>query len=492
MPHIEAASLAPTILIVEDSRAIYGELKQFIESELAYSVDIVTTFDEAEEYFRHGEHDIFLAIVDLHLPGSPNGEIVDRVRKEGVPVLVFTSDISSETRERMQSKGIIDYIVKDSQAPKNIVEYISRLGRNQAIQVLVVEDSDSFCKFLCGLLEKQMFQVTGVGDGLTAKELLVQPNDFAMVIIDYALPGMDGLELTKAIRETYTKKEMTIMGLSSIDDPMLSVQFIKNGANDFIAKPFEIEEFYCRVNHDVEMMDIMRAFRKADKVKNQFLGMAAHDLRSPINGIQGMSEMLLADVFGPLNKEQREMLDFIHEANTHMNHLVNDLLDISVIESGKLHLLKAEGNLEEMIAQHLRIHSFAATKKTISIKHYFQGIEPFVFDQRRVGQVIDNLMTNAIKFSPHRSQVEVYVTRENNDVRVCVRDYGKGVPAGEEKLLFQSFQKTSVSPTAGESSTGLGLPIVKKIVEAHGGTVWVESEYEQGATFCFSLPVRNN
>lgn len=482
--------MTPTVLIVEDSRVVYGELKRSIETTLGFKADVVTTYDACEEYLKQHSQDVFLAILDLHLPGSPDGEIVDLVCSMAVPCIVFTSDFTEAMRTRMQSKDIIDYIVKDAHAVKNIISYIDRLNRNRQVKALVVEDSGSFRFFLCSLLHKQMFQVLDVPDAESAIKILQTEQDIRIIIIDYALPGMDGIALTQVVRSRSSKEEVIVIGVSSVADSMLSVQFIKNGANDFIVKPFEIEEFFSRINHNMEVVDFMLELREANRIKNQFLGMAAHDLRSPINGIQGLAEMLLGDSYGPLNEEQREMIEFIHEANKHMNSLVSDLLDISVIEAGKLQLLMGDGSLEGLIEKHLRIHSLAAKKKNITLIKDFQTLSNFIFDSRRVGQVIDNLMTNAIKFSHPGKVIEIFLTKDEGFAKVCVRDQGQGVPPDEEELLFQSFKKTSVLPTAGESSTGLGLPIVKKIVEAHGGKVWVESIFGKGATFCFTLPMK--
>ncbi len=178
---------------------------------------------------------------------------------------------------------------------------------------------------------------------------------------------MNGVDLTRAIRARYSKEQMPVIGISSSKIPMLTARFIKSGANDFIGKPFEIEELYCRVDNNVEMVDTIRRLRRANKVKNQFLGMAAHDLRSPINGINGLTEMFLGGLCGGLTDEQREVIEFIHSANLHMNDMVNDLLDISVIESGRLQLVKNVVDLGEVIKERLRIQSLTAKAKAITI-----------------------------------------------------------------------------------------------------------------------------
>ncbi|WP_158948310.1 hybrid sensor histidine kinase/response regulator [Pseudodesulfovibrio cashew] len=489
MKHAAVSQTPPILLIVEDSKLVRGELKRAIGSAFAFQIEMVASYEEAREYLDWHSRDIFLAILDLNLPGSPSGEIVDLFCSMRVPSLVLTSDFTETTRERMQSKEIIDYLVKDAHAVENVLAYIDRLYRNRSTKVMVVEDSELSRLYVSSLLHRQMFKVIDVPDAESGLRILEQQDDVGLVIIDYALPGMDGIELTQRIREKFSKETMAVIGLSSVSDTMLTARFLKNGANDFITKPFEVEGFFCRINHNVEMLDSMRALRDANMVKNQFLGMAVHDLRSPINGINGLAEMLLSDMCGPINEEQREIIGYIRTANRQMNALVSDLLDISVIESGKLELVLDQRNLREVVEQRLRIQGFAAKRKNILLKRTLEDVREFRFDRNRVGQVLDNLLSNAIKFSPVSEVIEISMGEEDGHAVICVTDHGQGIPPDEADLLFQTFRKTSVQPTAGESGAGLGLAIVHKIVLAHRGRVWVESEYGKGATFCFSLPL---
>jgi len=482
----------PIILIVEDSRAIVSELQRKLDGLVGFRTEVVSTLADAREFLNWHSKDIFLAILDLNLPDSSGGEIVDLFCSMAVPSIVFTADFNETTRKRMLSKEIIDYVVKDTNAVGNITDYIVRLLRNRETKVLVVEDSKSFRFSLCSMLEKQMFQVVDVGNAEAALEVMEREASIRLVIVDYGLPGMNGVDLTRKLRAKYSKDTLSIIGLSISDDPLLTVRFIKSGANDYIAKPFEVEEFYSRVGHCVETLDRIRQLQDANQVKNRFLGMAAHDLRGPINGINGFTEMLLGDLCGEMNKEQREAVEYISSANLHMNDLVSDLLDISVFEAGKLQLIKSESDLRDIIEIRLGIHAIEAKKKSITFESDLEDVGSFVFDSKRMRQVLDNLLSNALKFSPHGGVVEISLEKKGAEIEVCVRDQGEGVPEGEERLLFKSFEKTSVRPTAGESSTGLGLPIVKNVVEAHGGQVWVESEYRKGAMFCFTLPLESS
>lgn len=226
-----------------------------------------------------------------------------------------------------------------------------------------------------------------------------------------------------------------------------------------------------------------------NQLKNRFLGIAAHDLRNPLTTVRGLSEILLSEATGPLTAEQKEYLSVINTASNGMLALVNDLLDISIIESGKLELELRRASIIELIRERIRIFRVLAEKKGITLHHSFALVSDPVFDVNRIAQVIDNLIGNAIKFSPDCSMVEITVEQSGESVSVSVRDEGSGISTEDQCKMFREFEKLDAKPTAGEKSTGLGLAIVKKIVEAHRGSMKVDSQIGLGSRFTFTLPV---
>lgn len=232
------------------------------------------------------------------------------------------------------------------------------------------------------------------------------------------------------------------------------------------------------------------ALEKLNDEKNRFLGIAAHDLRNPLNAIQMYSEFLLEEAANALSVEHLEFVSIIHSSSRFMLQLVNDLLDVAVIESGKLNLELEPVDIVEMVRHNTAVNSVMAAKKGIRLNfEYDPDIPELLIDPAKIEQVLNNLITNAVKFSHSGSAVEVRVARAGEQVLVSVRDQGQGIPAQDLGKLFEPFQKTSVKSTGGEQSTGLGLAIVRKIVNGHRGKVWVESEVGKGSTFFVSLPV---
>ncbi len=234
---------------------------------------------------------------------------------------------------------------------------------------------------------------------------------------------------------------------------------------------------------------LRRTVTDLNELKNKFLAMAAHDLRNPLVASRDFSEMLLDEELGSLKDEQKEVLSLIHESSDYMLNMVSELLDVSVIESGKLELQLSPGTLREVLEERVRISQNTAQKKNIRLHATYSEIPEAVFDKRRIVQVVDNLISNAIKYSPQDTNIYIYLEQVGQMAKVRVCDEGPGISPKDQEKLFGEFQRLSARPTAGESSTGLGLSIAKKIVEAHQGTIGVESELGSGATFYFTIPL---
>jgi len=263
----------------------------------------------------------------------------------------------------------------------------------------------------------------------------------------------------------------------------------------------EIEELAAQINDMIEglnerervkgenavLKDLTEQLKKLNDQKNKFLGMAAHDLRNPIGGILGYSEMLLE---GELSEDDQAMVSRIQQSSQFMLRLLNDLLDISQIESGKLDLKLESTDIAALVTQNVELNRIIAAKKNIKVAlTATAGLPRLQVDPSKVEQVLSNLISNGIKYSFPDTTVSVSVEARDPDVLICVRDQGQGIPADELGKVFQEFQKTSVKSTAGEKSTGLGLAIVQKIVEGHGGRIGVESEVGKGSMFFFTLPL---
>ncbi len=224
--------------------------------------------------------------------------------------------------------------------------------------------------------------------------------------------------------------------------------------------------------------------------KNELLGMAAHDLRTPLSAILGYAQFMVGDAAGITADQERLFLDRIKVSAEFMLKMIDDLLDVARIEAGKLHLRREDTDLEALLRGAVEVAGVLARPKEIAVTFACPDPLPgFSVDPVKIEQVMNNLLGNAVKFSGPGTRVEVVAAIRDGAVAVSVQDQGPGIPAAERDRLFRPFGTTSVRATGGEKSTGLGLAIAKRIVEAHGGALSVHSEVGQGSIFRFTLPL---
>jgi len=228
--------------------------------------------------------------------------------------------------------------------------------------------------------------------------------------------------------------------------------------------------------------------RQLDEAKNAFLGMAAHDLRNPLNTIRLSSSVLANPEYVIPEPDRRAILVAMNAQVDYMLALLNDLLDVSHIESGKLDLQLQSVPLADFLSEAVERHARLAAPKGIAVELEPVSAGHVRADPLRLRQVLDNLISNAVKFSPPQKRVSVSALATTATWRIAVADQGPGLTTRDRQRLFQDFARLSARPTGDEKSTGLGLAIARRVVEAHGGQIGVDSEPGRGATFWFTLP----
>jgi signal transduction histidine kinase len=238
-----------------------------------------------------------------------------------------------------------------------------------------------------------------------------------------------------------------------------------------------------------EIQEKSRALAEASRHKSQFLANMSHELRTPLNAILGYTELILDDIYGDTPERMRTVLKRIESNGKHLLALINDVLDLSKIEAGQLSLSLADYSLNEVARNvYSAVEPLAAQKKLRFKLEVPPDLPRGRGDEHRLTQVLLNLVGNGIKFTD-AGEVRINATAANGSFRVAVADTGPGISAADQGKLFQEFQQADSSITKNKGGTGLGLAISKRIVEMHGGTIWVESEVGKGSTFVFTLPV---
>ncbi|NKN36317.1 diguanylate cyclase [Agrobacterium sp. a22-2] len=252
------------VLLIEDSRSIASVLSHRLAVELGTTVTHCASTKALREAIvgRGRKYDI--AVVDLNLPDSPNGEVLDMAVEQGIPVIVFTATFNLDMRERIVERGVSDYIIKDNdRALDMVVASVERVLSNRAVRILVVDDVASARRHLVELLTLQQFSVLEASTGTQALDMLRQHSDISLVLTDYNMPDMDGYELTRRIRRSYDSSQLRVIGISSSSDRLLSASFLKAGACDFVYRPYVAEELQCRINQNIETLSQIRQLREA-------------------------------------------------------------------------------------------------------------------------------------------------------------------------------------------------------------------------------------
>ena len=240
----------------------------------------------------------------------------------------------------------------------------------------------------------------------------------------------------------------------------------------------------------VEKSRLYQQLVELNQLKSKFLGIAAHDLRSPIGVVKSYLQLFLGGYLGEVPASQREIIEKMDNSCQTMLGLINDLLDVTAIEAGQLELKTRDVDLTAYLQECHATNAMLAKAKSIELALDLEPDLPHVMmDPDRINQVLNNLITNACKYSFPNTVITLRARVTGNEVAIAVQDQGQGIPESELPKMFTDFGKTSVRPTRGEKSIGLGLAIVKRMVEAHGGRIWVESQVGAGSTFTFTLPL---
>lgn len=491
------------VLVVEDSKLFTQIVRRGVEGRLGYHMLHAATLAEARVLLAEHAQSILIALLDLHLPDAANGEIIDVVAAYKIPSVVFTGSFSDELREFVLSKHAVDYITKDSPGNFDLVlDLVSRINRNCDTSILVVDDSKVSRHYIQDLLTLHRFTVLQANGGDEALALVEAHPELALAIVDYNMPGMNGVELCRKIRAKRGRHDLVVIGVSAYGNNVVSAQFMKNGANDYLNKPFVPEEFFCRLYQNLDQVERIGALQRAEKqlretaaaaqaandAKTSVITHLSHELNSPLNAVMGFAQLLLSE-HSPLAEREKSMVGNILKAGILMRDLITDILDIARVESGHVELQESPLDLSILASEIVAMMGPAAIDGGIRLHAGPPAAELRInADPKRLRQVLVNLLSNAIKFTPSGGEVSLEITVDPlSRLKVAVRDTGCGMdPAGIATALLPFGQLGPQHQRA--KGLGLGLPLAKSLVELHQGEFSVDSALGQGTTVSFTLP----
>ena len=273
-------------------------------------------------------------------------------------------------------------------------------------------------------------------------------------------------------------------------------------AEDLNRMAASLQESHTRLEQKVEertrelqaaleqLAEKSRELERASEHKSEFLANMSHEVRTPLNAIVGFSQVLREKLFGELNEKQEEYLDDTLSSANHLLSLINDILDLSKVEAGQVELELGTFSLREALERGVVMVRERATKNGVALELELDpSVDLVEGDERRIRQVIFNLLSNAVKFTPEGGRIDVSSQQANGEIRVAVRDTGPGIPHEDQARIFEEFQQARTPEGERPEGTGLGLALSKRLIELHGGRIWVESEPGKGSTFTFTLPV---
>jgi len=395
--------------------------------------------------------------------------------------------------------------------------------------VILVEDEAGTRATLCGILEDTGYEVIGLERGVEALET-IRGNHFDVIITDIRLPDVDGMDILELAKEINPDAAVIMMtGYASMET---AVDAVNHGAYAYFLKPINPDELKTaianalkqqrllienkrlvdslqhsnkllfeanaqlrqeiteRTRVEQELIDKSGEVEQANRLKSEFLAHMSHELRTPLNAIIGFSELLIDGVLGKITQKQKKCLTDILASSQHLLSLINEVLDLSKIESGKTELRLTNFSLTDIIEPLKRsiIPMLTSRKQSLEIE-VPDNLPPVRADKAKVRQVLLNLLGNAIKFTADGGWLKIEAVRRNDWCQVSVIDNGIGINQEDRERMFEPFCQLDNPLTRERSGTGLGLTIAKQIIERHGGQIWVESDYGKGSRFTFTLPL---
>ena len=494
------------ILVVDDSRMIRQTIRKELEGGGYEVTEARNGLEGLTKLAAPSPPD--LVTLDIEMPKMNGFDTCRKLRGERysrffshcpdnrMPVIFVTGNDTMEDRKRGFQLGAADFISKpfpDGAILSAVDKVLQPAQLVQGMTALVVDDSGVARHIVTQYLRREGLTIIQAEDGMEALHILRQrAGEIDMVITDLNMPRMDGCQLARSIRGELNLSDLPVIFLTANTDNSELLEVFKAGATDHLVKPFAKEELLARITSHLErnrlnknLRNMVHELTDLNRMKDNLIAVCSHDLRSPLNGILGFADMLLEKDY--LESEDREGLTHIKTSGNVLLGLINDILDLSKAKAEQAELKMDPIALHQVIATSVNsLGQMAAGKsQTIRLQDQCEGAA-IMGNASGLGRVFNNLLSNAIKFTPDNGTIDLTIEPGPwGKVQVKVEDTGIGIPEDKIPYLFDQFTSTSQSGTSGEVGTGLGMSIVKEILEKHGVPIEVESEVGKGT--CFTL-----
>ncbi|HEY0706498.1 MAG TPA: hybrid sensor histidine kinase/response regulator [Polyangia bacterium] len=371
--------------------------------------------------------------------------------------------------------------------------------------ILICDDTPANLIALRALLEDMDCNLVAVSSGNDALKALLK-HEFALILLDVQMPEMDGYEVARYARDNPSTHDVPIIFLTAMYQTEENVlRGYGSGAVDFLVKPINqtvlrskvrvfLDLHIARLRLAETLVELDKAriqAENASRSKSQFVANMSHELKTPLNAIIGFGELLEdGDAGEPLTPKQREFVGHMVASGKHLVTLMNDILDLSRIEAGRIDLRRESHAVGGILGDAIETVRPFAQKRGVSLDtRIAEDLPPLSIDRVRFTQVLFNLLSNGIKFTPAGGTVRLSAQLTGPNLEIAVEDTGIGISPADQKRLFREFERIEPSQGPRQEGTGLGLALVKRLMELHGGSVRVESEVGQGSVFTVAFPL---
>ncbi len=481
------------ILVVDDEKVIRDGCRRIL-ADNEYEVICVENGEEALSLLEKEPVDVML--LDLKMPVMSGEEVLEQTYRlyPDIPVIIITGHVTIDTAVECMKNGAFSFITKPFQMDQFLVT-VKRASEKRALELKARQYEEENIRNLYDLtLEKSRLKTI---INCMANGVMVTNRNMEIVLYNPALMRL--LEITEHVDSpipvtAVIKDERLLRTLNDI-------QSEESPERRAVSQEIELKKNILRaisapaygpdnsVVGTVTVLEDITAFKRLDAMKSDFVNMVAHELRSPISAIRQQNSVLLEGLAGPLTQKQAEFLERGREKLDQLLDMINDLLDMAKIESEKEAHHHTQTDIGKIILDTIALLEQRAEASGITLKHEFANLKPVQLDPERISEVINNLLTNAINYSPDGGVVTVKARCLSHLLEIMVTDNGVGIPASEIPKIFDKFYRVKDPKTRKVMGTGLGLSIVKGIIEAHNGTIRVESMPGKGTTFRVLLPI---
>jgi len=500
----ECSQVKYKILVVDDSKTFNQKITDAL-NKLGHKITQSYTLKETEDFLEKDNFDFIL--LDLILPDGEGDELIDKLDEETKSkVIVLSANTDNQRRKHVFESGILDYFSKTNPTHKiidDVKNLICTVEKNSNINILIVDDSSFMRKMVRKLLEPKRFNVFEAKDGASGLEIL-NNQEIHLVLLDYEMPGMDGITMIEQVKKDIQFLELPIIMLSGNDHQDVVARALKNGASDFLKKPFATEELLLKCDLHVKdyiniqmiklkeeaLENALEKTKRAEQHKAIFLANMSHEIRTPLNAIMGFVSLLDEEEIDDIKKGY---FNTIQKSGDLLLNLINDILDFSKIESNKLDINNEVFVIDELYQLIISLYTPAMKEKNINFITTIDTNLPTFFksDFLRIKQIITNLISNAVKFTPKDKDItfQINLIEDKNTIEFSVSDTGIGIDPKNHEKIFELFSQAEETTTKKFGGTGLGLSISAKLVSLLNGEISIQSALGQGSKFYFTLPI---